>query len=309
MGEQLSAPLDAALDAYLDDMLLAGLSPKTTKGYRSQLRVLRGRGLVYDFTPQLGRSILADAFRRGLQAGSVRTLYVALAGFSKWCVENHYLAQSPMTGIPCPRDREKPHRYLSEAEVARVWKAACESRRRPEDNMLAVLLLLEGLRASERIKLRWQDVLEDRIIVAFGKGRTRQGPQARAIRLSAPVRALLERRERRSARILPMSISSLAERLQRVGRRAGVAGLHPHLFRHTFGSQSLLAGMDRGTLATLGGWSPKSTVIERYLRSARENAAIARADELGLVERLLPGRHEGAEDHQHGEGDEDEHGV
>ena len=52
-------------------------------------------------------------------------------------------------------------------------------------------------------------------------------------------------------------------------------------------SLSLLAGMNPEHLRALGGWSARSEVWERYVKSVREDAAIKAALELDLSGRIF----------------------
>lgn len=281
MGERIPISMSEAIDGWLADCALAGMSRATIKNYRSGTRCLTAAH-VTDFTSTLARELMAAKIRRGLALSSCKTFYGYLCSLANWCVRNGYLAQSPMIEVPCPKPPERPHRYLTPDELRRLWDAACASRREPETNKLILLLLLEGLRAGELCSLRWRDVGEDRIVVAFGKG-----GKVRAIPLSEGVRSLLAGRKRSDGRILSLSVGSLEERLKRLGTAARVAHVHPHLLRHTAASLSLRAGMDTDSLLVLFGWSANSTMVQRYTASIREDAALDRAAGIDLAGKMF----------------------
>ena len=90
-----------------------------------------------------------------------------------------------------------------------------------------------------------------------------------------------------TGRIFAFSSDALRHRIALLGRRAGIPGVHCHLFRHSMASLSLLAGMNPEHLRAVGGWSAKSEVWERYVRSVREDAAIKAALELDLSGRIF----------------------
>lgn len=48
-----------------------------------------------------------------------------------------------------------------------------------------------------------------------------------------------------------------------------------------------MEGMDEGALRTLGGWSARSKMVERYTASVREQAALQRSRDFALTDRLL----------------------
>lgn len=88
-------------------------------------------------------------------------------------------------------------------------------------------------------------------------------------------------------RILPMCVSTLEARLRLLGKRAGVAGVRPHVMRHTAASMGLRAGLDGESLRLLFGWRPGSQMLSRYTRSVQEDAALDRARALAITDRLL----------------------
>lgn len=309
MGERIPISMAEARAAWLEDCVLAGRTPQTLRTYRAHSkllidvkprRVVTGfesaetglgnrlaskTGDVSDFTSTVAREILGDLIRRDVAFITVRTIWATFSTFAAFCVLRGWLAENPMPQVSKPRVREKPHRYLSPDELRRLWAATdLPQIRRKDETKLILLLLMEGLRAGELCALRWQDVKADRIVVAFGKG-----GRVRAIPLSDRAKALLARQQRSGPRIFRCGVAALEERFRRLSRLSGVPGVHPHLMRHTFGSSALAAGMDEGTIRTLGGWAPGSRVFERYVRSAREDSALKVARAFDLTEHLLDG--------------------
>jgi integrase len=66
------------------------------------------------------------------------------------------------------------------------------------------------------------------------------------------------------------------------GAQAGIKGLHPHMFRHTFAYEWRMAGGDDDSLMRLVGWRSRQ-MLHRYGASAAD----ARAGE--AHQRLMPG--------------------
>lgn len=281
--ERRPSSLAVAFGDFHLDQQLAGRSPATLKNYRSLLREIRTSNQpLSDFDDAFCRQLMVERLRSGAELSSLRTLWGALSAFGSWCVVRGYLSDNPLRLVPLPKAREKPHRYLTLDELRRLFDAAARSRKKPGELVLVLCLLLEGLRANELCQMRCSDVRADRIIVAFGKG-----GRVRAIPLRPATRKALAGLSGSSGRLFAFGPDALLARLQRLGRRAGVPHVHPHLLRHTFASLQLLAGMDTETLRTLGGWTAGSQMLERYTRSAREDAALARARDFDLAAKIL----------------------
>jgi integrase/recombinase XerD len=173
-----------------------------------------------------------------------------------------------MDKVPRPRKIKRPHRYLSKAEINRLW-AVCDDRP-------LFLLLISGLRASEAVGLRWEDVEGD---VAWIRGK---GDRYRRIVLPEAFEAIPQG----SGPVLGYDYYRLRRKVRRWGRAAKVPGMRAHLFRHSWATHALMEGMDMITLQNQGGWAD-TAMITHYAQSAVEDAAILRARALGLAGRLL----------------------
>ena len=267
--------LAAARSAFLTDFLLEGGSLTTHKTYRSLLRSFEHDDRsILALTPEGCRRLIAD--KMGASAYSTARTYAAvLQSFGSYL--KRYGVPNPMQDVPKPRARPLPHRFLSKADLLKLWRAC------PDDQYRVLLLLLmEGLRASEARLLKWRDVDGDTALV-LGKG-----GRYRRIVLSGPLCLILTRlrADHVGEYVLGYSYNALRQRSRRLARLAGVP-MTAHLLRHTWASSALMAGMDSESIKVLGGWSGNSQAFQRYIQSAREHAALDRAREFSLTERLL----------------------
>ena len=135
-------------------------------------------------------------------------------------------------------------------------------------------------RLGEIAKLRLDDVdLTEGTLLVMGKGRKERrmpiGGNARSVMREylreretlAPRTSLLWVCEQGDA-LLPNGISQI---LKRLGKRAGIVGLRPHRFRHSYPINALRAGMPEQILKIVGGWKK---IPETYFRTLVEEDAV-----------------------------------
>lgn len=141
---------------------------------------------------------------------------------------------------------------------------------------LLLILLDTGMRASELCGLRMGGMdNHNRRVRVMGKGskertipfspRTGQTlwrylTSRQDLRANDPLIATMDGHELNRARLLKILVS--------IGKRAGVSGVHPHRFRHTFAIQYLRNGGDPYTLQALLGHSSLD-MVKNYLRIAQ----------------------------------------
>jgi site-specific recombinase XerC len=66
--------------------------------------------------------------------------------------------------------------------------------------------------------------------------------------------------------------AGIAKMVKNRGEAAGLVGLHPHVFRHTFAHRFRSNGGSEGDLMLLGGWRSRA-MIDRYGKSAASDRA------------------------------------
>jgi len=142
-------------------------------------------------------------------------------------------------------------RYLTEDELEKLVKAGRRGRYGRRDATLILLMARHGLRVTEAVDLRWDqvDFSKAHLHIKRLKGgidsvHPVQGDELRALRelkrLQQPQSAFVFTSERGG----PMTRSNVAKMIEGAGNRAALPHLHPHMLRHTCGHLLADAGHD-----------------------------------------------------------------
>src|SRR5262245_29960801 len=142
------------------------------------------------------------------------------------------------------------NRYLTESQLKALIKAAKAGRYRHRDATLILIMTRHGLRVSEAVSLRWDQVDLHKAhlhVRRLKKGdnsvHPMQGDELRALRE-------LKRQAGHSAFVFvserggPMTRSNVSKMVATAGQRAELPPCHPHQLRHTCGHLLADAGHD-----------------------------------------------------------------
>ncbi len=265
-----------------------GASPNTVSAYRRDLsgfrHFLRQRRLEIGRVgaDQVARYLLTLR-QQGLGPRSVARHLSAVRGLYRFLVREGSLGLDPTEHLEAPRPPRRLPRTLSPKEAAALVESPpADDPIGIRDRALLELLYATGMRASECLALRIEDVnLSAGYVVCTGKGDRQRlipvGAQAlhwvrfylRTVRGSLAKRAdpgtLFVNRAGR-----PLSRQGLWGMIKRAARRAGVRGaVSPHTLRHSFASHLLERGADlRSIQAMLGHADISTTQIYTHLPSA-----------------------------------------
>src|SRR5262244_4039148 len=140
----------------------------------------------------------------------------------------------------------RPREYLTEREIEKLIKAAGENRWGHRDATALLIAYRHGLRASELVALRWDDIdfPTGKLHVLRAKGGTASvhpigGRELRALRrlkCEAPASVYVFVSER----LAPLSVAGYQRMVARAGEAAGFRFLvHSHMLRHSCGGYKL----------------------------------------------------------------------
>ncbi len=279
-----SSPFRLARDEYILTLEVENKSKNTIAIYGYAIDRLHR--FVGDLAPAAIDTAVLRRFLRHLQQEGLSTTtqkdYLrAIKTWLRWlAAEGGYgVADDAGARAKAPRAVLEPIKPFTEAELKALIDA-CEkdSWRGMRQRAILALLLDTGMRASELCGVRLRDLDRCTVDILAVNDKTRKG---RTIGLGRKGRLALGRWwTRQRCRVSmdqspdsplfpgadgePMTPNSLLKLVSRLGDRAGVAGVHPHRFRHTFAILSLRAGMNPYTLMhTLG--HTDLTMVKRYM--------------------------------------------
>jgi len=286
----MSDSIDTLIDRYLEYLLVEkGLSNKTLEAYSHDMADFadflqnQGSAAVTEEDTALILRYLIALRSRGLSARSRARHLVTVRGFYRFLVQEGRLEKDPSALIDLPKSGLKLPEVLSYSEVRRILDAPDpEKPNGRRDAAMLELLYASGLRVSELIRLRVQDVsLEAGYVRVFGKGsKERVVPFGRHARekLTLYLQTARDRMLKGStSRYLfvaragrPMTRQGFWKLLRRYSGQAGVRKtVTPHTLRHSFASHLLEGGADlRAVQVMLGHVDIATTQI--YTHVARD---------------------------------------
>lgn len=196
----------------------------------------------------------------------------AIKCFYKFLLTEGRISEDPARFIKSPRYTLKIPQQLSREEMERLLSYPAKSFEEIRTLTIIDLLYAAGLRVSELINLRLENVnLKEGWVLALGKGnKQRFVPLHHEV--CQRIANYLAARENRFAgkevaselflnnRGQKISRIAVWQSLAALGRKANISTLlHPHLFRHTFASHLLQGGADLRSLQEMLGHSDLST--------------------------------------------------
>ncbi len=263
-----------------------GLSPATVAAYESDITLFLGvsRPRLVDATLAGVAAALRDLGAAGRSVATLNRMTSALRVFYRFLVGDGVIKSSPLEYLQTARPVERLPDYLFRDDVEKIIAAAetilkgAETRdakppdrfRAARDTAMLSLAYASGLRASELVGLRLEAV--DRrlgFVLVVGKGSKERlvpfgvvagGHMDRYLDGYRP----LSPRESRYVFVRWSGKDHLTRQtfwmvVRKCAIYAGVPGVKPHTFRHTFATHLIQAGADIRTVQELLGHANIST--------------------------------------------------
>ncbi|MBK5966752.1 hypothetical protein CCR95_22410 [Thiocystis minor] len=206
--------------------------------------------------PRFGAQRLDTITTRDIQLyhGEIKTLRCPgtanrhlslLSKLFKLALQWERVAKNPCQGVKKFRENNQRHRYLSQEEIQRMFRAMAME---PNQIVVAALkfLLLTGLRKEEALQARWAHV--DLVRGTLFLPDTKSG-KSRYVVLNPAALALLQEQAPRDenpfvfpGRIPGQALNNPHKGFKRILAAAGIENLRIHDLRHSFASLAVNAG-------------------------------------------------------------------
>lgn len=276
--------MTALRQRMLADMKLRNFAPGTQRLYLS--RVARFAAHYGQCPSKLGPEEARRYFHHLIESGKVSWSFYNQAVCALRFLYQVTLQRPEMIPhLPFPRQEKRLPTVLSVEEIRRFFQAISQPRAR------AVLLTIyaAGLRISEALHLKPEDIDSDRMLIHVRQGK---GRKDRMVMLSPKLLDEL-RHYVRWARphhwlfpgmdpTKPVSSRALQRTCRLAGERAGIAKrVTPHVLRHSFATHLLDAGTDLRVIQTLlGHRSMTTTTVYTHVSTRRVQDTVSPLDQL-----------------------------
>ena len=236
------------IDLFLDAKKLEGRSLKTIDFYRTTIqRLLKfvDKPILLIGTDDIRKWLLVCGEQ--MKPVSVNNLKRNISSFFQWLENEEYIIKSPVKrigNIKVEKQVKKPFN-ITETEKLRI---NCDTLRL---RAMVEFLLSTGVRVGELVRLNIDDIdMQDRSCIVLGKG-AKQREVFFNERTLIHLKRYLDSRDDRNPALwvtencphTRLQISGVGTDLRALGKRAGVADVHPHRFRRTMASYAVGHGM------------------------------------------------------------------
>jgi integrase len=305
--------LDAFLARWLDNAAKPKLREKSYESYESLLRrYIRpalGERILSTITPLDVQDTYQKMIDRGLSARTVRYAHSVLRSAIRQAIRWRLLLQDPTDGAQLPRLGRREMRVLT-AEQSRIFLAtALKTHYGP----IFAVALTTGMRPSEYLALKWQDIDWDRgtasvirtlerVKGSWRYAETKRARSRRIVKLQEWVVEMLKGLQPTSQRPecnlpdaedlifttttgRPIHSDKLAQRFKAILRQTGLSSIRLYDLRHTAATLALSAGVAPKVVAEQLGHASAAFTLDVYshlLPHMQEEAAIK-------VEKILAG--------------------
>lgn len=269
----LVQPIPDALKVFLVSKKIEGLSDTTLKDYQSKLETFF-RYIKFPLAEITTQDIQVFLYRYSegytkVSAHSMRQFQNVLNSFFEWCTNNGFLEKNPCAAIGKIKYEKKEIDVLSDTQVRELLNV-CDN---PRDKAIISLLTTTGIRVSELINIRCEDIAWDTkedtySILIHGKG-NKERYVFMTTQCALDVLEYIQVSNNKD-KVFNISVRSVQYIVEKCGEKIGIQGLHPHTLRHTVATELASKGTRINLVQKMLGHSSSATTTKYYVRSEYE---------------------------------------
>jgi len=277
-NDAYSKEYEDALTIYLDALRVEGRSEKTIEKYRLDLT----RFHKTDPTPlrQITifnvRQFIAHEKDRGLADSTIRGIRSTIHAYFGWLHREGLILTNPCGNLRTFRGKIEERQPFSEIELERIKNGCINAKERA----IVYFLLSTGCRIGEVVRLNRDDIdLRTKEVKVLGKGSKERMVYFTDVAAMYLQEYLRTRTDDNEALFISkfnnrMNEHSHQDRMRAIGKRLGIAKVHPHRFRHTFASGLLKNGMPIQEVALLLGHARLETT-QIYAHTSQDRVRLS----------------------------------
>ena len=200
----------------------------------------------------------------------------AIKAFWGYLEKEGYIEKNPLARFPLPKVPQKPVHILSSEQIMTLLSQTDRHTATGAKYYTILLILLDsGLRISELVNICIKDLdLQHNCVQVLGKGQKQRTVPFSNLTRREINHFIISFRPRlcqvESPYLFPrsdgtpISINSVQQLLRRLAMKVGLDGMRcsPHVFRHTFATQSIANGANVFTLKEIMGHSTLTTTMK-----------------------------------------------
>jgi site-specific recombinase XerD len=243
---------DKLLKVFLSYLKMKGTSINTQNGYERDLRHLFS--MINKLALEINFKDLNSYFLGLVADGkSPRTLNRKMAAvrcFFKFLLKNEYITTDPSTKLESSKIPKRLPEYLTHEKVLKIIDATECFR----DKVIMMVLYTTGARLSEIHRLNRNDIdFTNKQIIVIGKGNKQGTVYLNQIACDMLKQYLDSRTDDCEALFVNNQNERLGKRyiqkmVKKCGLKAGIEGVHPHLYRHSLASRMAMEGIQIQTI-------------------------------------------------------------
>lgn len=274
-------------DLFLSAKRVEGCSEKSLKYYRSTISTMLetvGKRVQEIETDDLRDHLTNYQKERHSGKVTIDNIRRILSSFFSWLEDEDYILKSPVRRI---------HKVRAASTVKETYTDEALEQMRDNCNNLRDLALIDvlastGMRVGELVLLNRKDInFAERECVVFGKG-----DKERIVYFDARTKIHLQnylesRADSNNALFVTLrapheriNIGGIEVRLRELGKRLGIAKVHPHKFRRTLATMAIDKGMPVEQLQRLLGHQRIDTTMQ-YAMVKQQNVKLAHKKYIG----------------------------